>query len=618
MGQNFSIESLTSNDNNLWRIDWFGYLEYKDKYGQRRSTPQVEVFLSKLNEAPVGKKVNFKSASDYKNQVKVPVPVEYLSILRIGHIWQKGKLVATPAYQPCYISRHYIDPNSTETRFASHKNENDNYLIPFEYHPYHQKAVKTHCEVITLSNGRNIVFPHWVILQAYFSKCSFVFSELMQFGPQYETLFNPEKSSLIDGNGIIRLRKNVRNIAGPEVARIAWDKTALRAVSMISENLALKKSQNHYLSPKTQFPFSAVTSLKLKGKYVPNGSHPDSFIVYEILKCDAPFPFTSLDIIRDNPGQSNQPDKNQPHAHSKPNSPRNNEPPTDNLPLDPGEEPNKDFRIYEFSLDLGMEYGDLENKNVDTVVQEGEGQQRYNYKEAPEGIEIGNTGKGNTTGDASPVHISSSEGDSDKDESKEDFVFDFEICRLKIFRDALLALVIDKQIDQVSFIVVNGQFVDTNEGSYSYFPKTYTSSRSERKWRYISYSKGTDFPKFILRRALIARIQFNRNSIYLLEVERRLVTSESGQGWVEKDHPGLLSIKSNIAHNLPVETLKDIMHQGALNSGVWLSDKLTMNNLLNPLGFSSRIINHPSNQKAFDTKGHKQLLKNSILNGISK
>src|SRR5690606_8869096 len=107
-------------------------------------------------------------------------------------------------------------------------------------------------------------------------------------------------------------------------------------------------------------------------------------------------------------------------------------------------------------------------------------------------------------------------------------IFNFEICRLEIFRNALSELIISKLLDHLRFIPVNSNFVKTNEGNYSYFPKTYTRSRAEQKWRYINYGKVLDFSVIELRRALIAQFQFNGHLIYLLEAERRLVPSDSG------------------------------------------------------------------------------------------
>ena len=45
MQQGFNLNAITNHDRNYWRVDWFGYLNYFDEKGVRRSEPLVDVFF---------------------------------------------------------------------------------------------------------------------------------------------------------------------------------------------------------------------------------------------------------------------------------------------------------------------------------------------------------------------------------------------------------------------------------------------------------------------------------------------------------------------------------------------------------------------------------------------
>lgn len=326
----FKILDLTNNDDNYWRIDWFGTLSYFDGRGQRRSEPLVTVYLSKLYYSPWKSNINYKSSTDYWNPHVVSVPIEYLKVLYIGDIWHHGKLVMSPKYEE-YNYASIITPQNTSTILASSKDKSGDYYVSFERHPYHNKAPYTFCEVVSLNFGKRLIFPHWVILQAYFSSCSFVFRQLFQFGLQLNTLYDPNKSSLEEGNGKIQLKKWVHDLGAPELARIAWDKSARNAYTMVSANLAINKSNNKPLTPKTKFPFSDHTEMTVKGKHLQDtGSEDDPFIVFGILSCSAKYPYNQLSLVRDNPGKTehdkgyqtkyipaSKPTKNKPRVESE-------------------------------------------------------------------------------------------------------------------------------------------------------------------------------------------------------------------------------------------------------------------------------------------------------------
>ena len=242
-------------DDGYWRVDWYGNLTYENGH-KRFSQPCIDVYLSKLKKEPNEIALNYKNSTEFKKQKKIKLPIEYLVVLRLGDIWRKGKLVKSPKYKKIEKSV-LINSSTCHTIMAGSKNEDDDYYINFSHHPYHKEATNTFCEVISLSGTNDIiVVPHYVIAQTYFSRSSYVFSQLFTHGLTFDTFYDGSKSEHVrDGISFIHLKTKVHDIAAPEVARIAWDKFANNAVGMISKTFALQSANEWPITLKTKFPF---------------------------------------------------------------------------------------------------------------------------------------------------------------------------------------------------------------------------------------------------------------------------------------------------------------------------------------------------------------------------
>ncbi len=582
-----SVESVTGSNDYFWRVDWFGYLKYPviGQFRNRSKMPYVDLIISRLFQHP--------SETDYLNancsavpyQKIKSVPVEMLACLRIGDIWHKGELFEIPSYESFEFS---FSPDDSETIVAGEQFDSDNfeYWISYHSHPYHRKATQVYCEKIQVSSTQYVVIPHYVILQAYFSRCSFVFRKIFEFGIDFDDFFNSTKTSLGDGNpGIITLRKSVHDVAAEEVARIAWDEKAHSAIKKVSDNFAIQNSSGRKVRPKTIFPFSSTTSMKVRGKWCGINDRDQSFIVFDITECTASFPFESLIHYRDNPGGKGG---NQGEKPPTPDASGLNLPPSPNAPdgtdLDTDEEPSNWMGAVDLGSRSSIDYIDLLDKEVekkDNEATDGDTEFCGDYVRFSE-VDVNNlaVGDGVDHGEAAPAQFSAEDvsgpnndqieecEDNNEDNGDSGYIFKNKICRITLFRTFCMFLIRELDFSDFRYRPICPDLNGQKKTKFSYFPKSRTERGRERMWRYINYFKGegwVDGNDKRVRRCLIFQFRIGKDFYYLLEAERRI--KEVDGGWKESDQPALLKLRSR--ELLSDEVLQDILRDTLKKRGTW-------------------------------------------------
>lgn len=588
--QNFNIQALTNYDEHYWRVDWFGYLSYSDKSGQRRSEPLVDVYLSKFHRTPDGKSLNYKNSTQYDVPNKVRVPISYLRVIRLGDVWRRGKRVPITPHSDMRETFHavQIDERTTSTLKSSSKDAFENYILPFTHHPYHGNATKAYCEVVKLPSGNLIVVPHYVLLQAYFSCSQYVFQQLFKFGLELNTIYDPD-ASYIDTNGdaFVMLKKWTHDSAASEVARIAFDTHAKEAVAKISQNLALQSSNNDKIRPKTKFPFVGMTDLSVFGKWCPLANDKKVFLVNDILGCTAAYPFNSLEYFRDNPGDKNELLNARERKNSNSNSyqkpkPRVQKPEVDVLP---GEEPSNQLDELEVEFRRETAFGDLADKLVEKKRHQAH-QGNLSHKRPPnlEDVEGGNTGDGESAGQIAPIDFKLETRDYE-----DKFLFSEPVCRLDLFQQVIQKISTLQRVTNVEFLPIN-QNLGESSNLYSFFPVSYTESGRASTWQYIHYFKGFTQQgknKYQRRRALVARVNLvSGYEILLAEAERRIYQVEGK--WVELDSTSILLSIGNSHSPFSNHQVSNLLEACTGARGVWNYDPLRGS-------IKSLSIKHPAN-----------------------
>lgn len=157
---------------------------------------------------------------------------------------------------------------------------------------------------------RTYYAPETKLAQAFFSH--YMRSPVLTAGTQppgvprhLAELYDPAESGAIgDGAHRIVLRRAIPNVAGLNVARLAFDDRA-RARTLESSELLQQQHMNGFV-PRiaARLPFTGVTTLDVTGEWVDleGGDHPTRyFLVFEIHGCSGRLPFTDLLVDRETP-----------------------------------------------------------------------------------------------------------------------------------------------------------------------------------------------------------------------------------------------------------------------------------------------------------------------------
>lgn len=570
MDNSFTIADLTNNDNNYWRVDWFGYLHYTNKYGERLSEPLIDIYLSTFKEHPTSSSLNYKQSTDYSDSKIVLVPISYLLIIRLGDVWHKGQLYPLNHHKNMIekFSNVKICNYTTETIVAGAKSSKGKYYIPYTYHPYHNQATQSYCEAVKLPSGHIAIFPHYVILQAYFSASQYVFQQLFKFGLQLDSIFDPSESYIdSDKNAFILLKNKTHDHAASQVARIAFDPKAKSVASNISLNLAAQKRNGQPRRLKAGFPFEDQTiDLNVYGKWCPLDSKRKVFIVFNILDCSAEYPFDDLRYFRDNPGdkakENSAPQGAEHKTYSRKATPKIDK--QDQLNLSPQEQPSDQIEQLLLNNRRGTRFSDLNKKKIIK-------QRQKQHKTANNVSQTGgnqNVSSGNTVDGISGGVGASVDFCLAPSEYKGKYTFRKKVCRLKLFTELLNQIEQCKRVINIECIQLFSELAGTTS-AFSYFPTTYTSTGRKSTWQYINYIKGysNSFEAMKHRRAIIAKISFaNETCIYLIEAERRI--AKAPNGWVELDSTSLLLAISH-AKDIPPSILSTLLSRCTEERGTW-------------------------------------------------
>lgn len=589
---NKELFDLFNNDpETFWRVDWYGYIKIADELGEKYIDPRVEMYLSLVKDK-YNLNLNNKNATEFHNQLKIVVPVEWLCVFRIGDVINQ-KVVFRRGEENHRIEEFQnvlVNSDNVYHVASGAKSQTGQYYLPKPYHPYHLQSTRTRCAIVSLSPSKKLVIPHYVLLQTYFSSCSYVFRQLFQHGLYLESLYD-EKSSFIEQNGraFIHLKQRVHDVAAAEVARIAFDEHAQSAAFKVSNSLATQMTNNdELLFPTTQFPFIGYTNLRVYGKWCGNDAFR-TFVVFGILNCSSAFPFNFLNFFRDAPGDKN-PDEDDKKPGGKDSAGRpkpRKKRPTNNNGIEPQLTETPDSELFDLNITLEQRttFGDLikpEKLRLAPFKPKTGCQSPINTKD----VDTGNAGDGKRAGRGAPLSFTS---DNNNDNSNPDdgrTVFDFKINRLSMFDEVCSIIESMPRVNGVTFRLSREAFAD----HYARFPHVTNENGIKVNWSYSNYIKGIQLDKNQkkeLRKVAIAEIDISNKKIhvvYVFEVERRVQARSNG--WVELDDPALFIVKPSIGERLTDYQLSVLIRKCAEKRGIWP---------INDTSFECYSIKHPDN-----------------------
>lgn len=394
-----------SRDERPWRIDWLGSSQRNENVP---TDPSIEVVISPLKGGEINSST--KGVVTSADQQRVHIGVGQLPFLRIGSVWCQGRVQRRAIGEVFWLPDVQIEPNTVSLITTGHEIAPGRYAIP----PYLYKvgaALGAKCLAIHYNNDPyGIILPVAEAIRFYYAGSTDL-SQIAFYGSYEharESIINTELSGHLDDRRlcVLRLRRWLADDDAWTIGRVLSSDIAYAGVKRIHDSLLISTS-NHVLAyPECHLPFHGTTTWRARGLKISLGANKHRFLVFELLRCSAPFPFDDLEVTRDNDGrQSENPDEDVPESEKKPAWGGNKRPPSNDggeeKPLQSEREP--DGRVLAVEIPLtGERFDALDGK---CVIRHPKEECRYKGVKFEQLIPMATTALGTGEGKHSPTDV---------------------------------------------------------------------------------------------------------------------------------------------------------------------------------------------------------------------
>lgn len=307
-------------DGRAWRIDWLGAVE--------RIGPdaRIDVYLSPATAAasphPRAQR-DFDSATVEHARIGIGL----LPYLAIGSLWRNGRRLRHAAGHEKRLQGIHIGPKTVKLVEAGLVLSEDpkRWLIPHFAHQLPRLVLTGHTPCLAIEYGGDpygIVLPMIEAIRFYYAVSTdlahAVFNGAFQL--HLHTLIDTDISGpLRDSNRmVVRLRQWLADDDGWVIGRILGDSHAREGVTRVYDSLLKSTANRAAVFPECGLPFRGVTDWSTRGVELPVDGGGKRWLIHELLRCSAPFPFDELEVVRDNDGTQADPDTDLPEDEKRP------------------------------------------------------------------------------------------------------------------------------------------------------------------------------------------------------------------------------------------------------------------------------------------------------------
>lgn len=285
----------------IWRVDFLGGLERNPAIPDE---PTVQVIISPLRDSSLrdsDKLASVNAVIDDKRKV-IRIGVGQLPYLKIGSLWQKGRLLQ---YSAGTERVYNITIDKTQRLFMAHRLVDGGQLIPPLCHKIGVKGGKAFCVTLEYDGDpQGIIIPAIEVLRFYYAvstplaRAIFMgdfFQNLNAIIDPHHCADNFEASILV-----LKLRRVIHDIEGWLIGRMLYAPEARQCLKNLRASMVSQSTKGHtalYLPAK--FPFSGSTHLTVRGKPIQADDGRWRFLVFSLERCTAPFPFERLIVDRE-------------------------------------------------------------------------------------------------------------------------------------------------------------------------------------------------------------------------------------------------------------------------------------------------------------------------------
>lgn len=263
--------------------------------------------VQRNHDVPTEPIVDVLLESEESTQKIIEIGVGQIPVLKYGSQWKDGNFLPQLDNQIETLSLNDVLINRETVEYVKMYEQYDTgkYLIPPYAWKLHSKLAGAKCLAINYrDNKHGIIIPLAEIARFYY--CSSTDLAQTAFLGNYREshinqVVNPEKCGFDESidRAIIHLRQKFSDNDAWTIARILNSETALKGVRKIHNSLVAKSVNSEQGFFNCDIPFQGMTNWRVRGFYIDDRYCP-RYIVLQLLRCSHSFPFSELQVDRDN------------------------------------------------------------------------------------------------------------------------------------------------------------------------------------------------------------------------------------------------------------------------------------------------------------------------------
>jgi hypothetical protein len=305
-------------DGRIWRIDWLGSVE------RTASEALIDVFLSPTRSGILNpeKQDHFDTSA----VERIQVGVGQLPFLAIGSLWRDRRRLVRVVGTTLILSDVVISPNTVMLVDAGKVlSENPKrWMIPNYVHAIHGRAMHSRCLAIEYEGDPyGIILPVAEAIRCYYATSTDLAHVVFSGGFHLDLnrIINTADFGIVPGTErmYIKRRRWLADADGWIIGRVLGSPLAAAGVARVYDSLLRSVANVTSAFPECGLPFEGRVQWRARGVRISRGNDQGCrFLIHELLRCSAPFPFRELHVDADNNSDpADDPEKDLPEEEKK-------------------------------------------------------------------------------------------------------------------------------------------------------------------------------------------------------------------------------------------------------------------------------------------------------------
>ncbi|MBU3082479.1 hypothetical protein OHW84_11925 [Acinetobacter baumannii] len=497
--QSYTIENFVNLEpkKRNWIIEWLGGdIQINPNI---ESEPTMKVLLGLIKENYKG---DLTSIDAIERRQIAKIGVGQIVNLSMGTLLKDG----TPIQNIGNINTFEINTNQAQFFKATDKVNNQN-IITYADHRTSGFGKDSWCLCFPIGEDpAGLIIPVTEIIRFYFSTSSLL-SKAIYTGEITHNLnkfVNLNYCGMNKSECIIHRRQIVSDNDCWILGRILNSQNAQASAQAVHDSLMLQKhNKEETLQPKTGFPFSGKSHLKVRYKTI--GHNLKRILVLRIINCTFPFPYNSLEVLADNDGRTAPSETDNANSNKKEiNRPQNTKKTPKGKSITSSDEPDNSVQPDTFQSESNR-FDFLRDKEIKKTPKE-----KCNYKSGQFRTKLHDKlFKKYGTGD----------GKFTESEVKKANITEEKSSPPADYNSFSKIITILNQYPNITAQLVN--FGNDSTAGSIYAPLL--KSRNRRQWSYLKFNKNQHYRR--RRQFMIAEITLENNNstknFLIIDIERR-------------------------------------------------------------------------------------------------